>query len=331
MALIGIRFDLRNPTAGPTPTPELYRACLDQCAWADAVGLDYSVISEHHGADDGYLPAPLTLAAMIVGRTTRLPITIAALLLPLHDPVRIAEQLVVLDIASGGRVTTVLGVGYRPEEFEMAGVDRAIRGQLLEAHTEVMRQAWTGRPFSYQGRTVKVTPVPVSQPHPPLLMGGSSPAAARRAARLRMGFFPAVADPRLAEIYEAECAAVGFTQPMVSLPTGPGFVHVSDDPERDWERLAPYIIHDVKVYDDWQTPDVRSSVHVHGSDLETIKASGVYRVVTPDECVALAEELGPFGSILLHPLLSGMPPDLGWASLKLFESSVLPVLSPGRS
>jgi alkanesulfonate monooxygenase SsuD/methylene tetrahydromethanopterin reductase-like flavin-dependent oxidoreductase (luciferase family) len=290
------------------------------------VGVDYGVLSEHHGADDGYMPAPLTFAGAVVGRTTRLPLTIAALLLPLHDPVRIAEQLAVLDLASGGRVTTVLGAGYRPEEFEMAGVDRATRGRLLEEHTQVMRQAWTGEPFTYQGRTVRVTPRPYSVPHPPLLMGGSTTASARRAARLRMGYFPAVADPRLAEIYQAECEAVGYDQPMASLPNGPGFVHVSDDPDRDWERLAPYILHDVRVYDEWQTPDVRSSVHVEAADIDSVRASGVYRIVTPDECLALADELGPFGSILLHPLLSGMPPEWGWASLRLFESAVLPAL-----
>jgi hypothetical protein len=69
-------------------------------------------------------------------------------------------------------------------------------------------------------------------------------------------------------------------------------------------------------------------VHVTSHDLEGIKESGVYRVVTPAECLALADELGPAGSILLHPLLSGMPPDMGWESLERFERDVLPHLTP---
>jgi alkanesulfonate monooxygenase SsuD/methylene tetrahydromethanopterin reductase-like flavin-dependent oxidoreductase (luciferase family) len=327
VAFIGLRYDFRNRPSGPTPTGELYRTCLDQCEWGDQLGLDYAVISEHHGAEDGFLPAPLAYAGAIAGRTRRLGITIAALLLPLHDPVRVAEDLAVLDLTSGGRITTVIGAGYRPEEFQMAGIAKADRGQLVEEYVGVLRQAWTGEPFQWRGRTIQVLPVPASTPHPLLLLGGSSVAAARRAARLRVGFFPPVADPELAAVYERECEAAGYRHGFVSLPSGPGFVHVSDEPERDWERLAPYVLYDAGVYHSWQTPDIRSSVHVESPDLDGIKASGVYRVVTPDECVALADELGPRGAITLHPLLAGMPPELGWESLELFASDVLPRLS----
>jgi len=328
MVMIGLRYDLRHRPDGATPASALYRACVEQCAWGDAHGVDYAVISEHHGAEDGFLPAPLILAAAILGRTERLPVTVAALLLPLHDPVRVAEEMAVLDLLSGGRITLVIGAGYRPEEFEMAGVDRAARGRLVEEYVTVMRQAWTGEPFTWKGRTIVVTPQPATKPHPMLMLGGSSHAAARRAARLRLGLFPAIDDPELAEVYQQACAEVGFTEGFVSLPSGPGFVHVTDDPERDWNRLAPYVLHDARTYDSWQTPDVRSVVHVKGSDLDAVKASGVYRVVTPDECVALAEELGARGSILLHPLLAGMPPELGAESLELFAAKVLPRLRP---
>jgi alkanesulfonate monooxygenase SsuD/methylene tetrahydromethanopterin reductase-like flavin-dependent oxidoreductase (luciferase family) len=327
VAQIALRFDMRNRAGGPTATADLYRACLDQCAWADRVGLDYAVISEHHGAEDGFLPAPLTLAGSIVGRTRRLPVVVAALLAPVNDPVRTAEELAVLDLVSGGRVAVVLGAGYRPEEFDMYGVDRSQRGRLLEEFVEVLRQAWTGEPFEWRGRTVRVTPRPHTQPHPTIVLGGSAPVSARRAARLRLAFFPAVDDPALADIYRQECAALGF-EGVVNLPRGPGFVHVSDDPERDWARLAPYVVHDATTYASWQTPEVRSSVHVSSEELGAIRASGVYRVVTPEECLALAEELGPAGSVVLHPLLAGMPPELGWESLERFERQVLPRLRP---
>lgn len=327
MTQIALRFDMRNRPGGPTPTADLYRACLEQCAWGEEAGVDYVVLSEHHGAEDGFLPAPLTLAAAILGRTRRLPVVVAAMLAPVNDPVRIAEELAVLDLLSGGRVSVVLGAGYRPEEFEMYGVDRAKRGPLLEEFVTTLRRAWTGEPFEWRGRTVLVTPRPQTQPHPNVLVGGSAPVSARRAARLGLGFFPAVADPALVEIYEEECRRLGVTG-GASLPGGPGFVHVSEDPEADWERLAPYVLHDATTYASWQTPEVRSSVHVAASDLEAIKASGVYRVLTPEGCLQLAEELGPAGSLVLHPLLAGMPPELGWESLRLFEQQVLPKLRP---
>ncbi|MCZ7526919.1 MAG: hypothetical protein M5U14_11370 [Acidimicrobiia bacterium] len=158
-----------------------------------------------------------------------------------------------------------------------------------------------------------------------IFLGGSAPVSARRAARLRIGFFPAVHDPELAEVYRRECEQVGF-RGLVVLPNLPGFVHVSEDPERDWQRLAPYVVHDATTYSGWQTPEVRSEFAVSSGDLEGIRRSGVYEVVTPDECVALADRLGDLGTLTLHPLLAGMPPELGWESLDLFEREVLPRL-----
>jgi alkanesulfonate monooxygenase SsuD/methylene tetrahydromethanopterin reductase-like flavin-dependent oxidoreductase (luciferase family) len=326
MVTIGMRFDLRCPSFASPSHADLYEACLDQCAWADGVGADVVVLSEHHGVDDGFLPAPLTLAAAIVARTKRIRVNVAAALLPLHDPIRFAEQLVVLDLISRGRVSVVAGLGYRPEEFDMAGVRREDRAKLLEESVEVMRRAWTGEPFEWRGRTIRVTPKPQSPPA--VFVGGSTPMAARRAARLRCGFFPAIADPKLTEVYEAECARLGFRGGFVRLPTNRGFVHVSENPERDWPRIAPYALYDAQSYASWQTPDQRSGVHVSAVTEEDVRKSGVYQVVTPDDCVRLAEETG---SVILHPLMGGMAPELGWEGLRLFEEKVLPRIRKSKA
>ena len=95
MTMLGLRYDLRAPDFAGVSHAELYAACLEQCAWADARGFDVVALSEHHGVDDGFMAAPVTLAAAIAGRTRRLQINIAAVLVPLHDPVRLAEQLAV--------------------------------------------------------------------------------------------------------------------------------------------------------------------------------------------------------------------------------------------
>jgi len=319
MAMIAIRFDLRVPPFAQVTHADQYAACLDQCAWADELGLDAVVLSEHHGVEDGYSPAPLTLAAAVGGRTRRIRITVAALLVPLHDPIRLAEQLAVLDLATGSRVSFVAGLGYRREEFDMAGVDMSRRAKLLEEYVTIMRTAWTGEPFEWRGRTIRVTPKPRSQPV--VLIGGSTAIAARRAARLRAGFFPSIGDPALAEVYNAECARLGFSGGFAMLPGGPGFVHVSENPDRDWQRIAPHALYDAQTYASWQTPDQRSAVHVAAKDTDELRRSGVYRVVTPDECVQLVEQ---YGRLILHPLMGGMPADLGWEGLRLFERAVLP-------
>jgi alkanesulfonate monooxygenase SsuD/methylene tetrahydromethanopterin reductase-like flavin-dependent oxidoreductase (luciferase family) len=327
MAICGIRFDLRVPEWAPVDHAGQYQAALDMCEWADALGLDFVALSEHHGTPDGYLPAPFALAGVIAGRTKRIGINVAAALVPLHDPVRLAEQLAVLDLASGGRVGFVAGIGYRVEEFEMAGVDRTQRGKLLEEYVGVMLQAWTGEPFEWRGRTIVVQPTPATKPHPMLMIGGSTEIAARRAARLHLPFFPAVGDPKLAEIYNEECATQGFEGGFAALPQGPGFVHIAKDPDAAWEQIGPHALFDAQTYESWQNGPQRSHVEVKGAQTwHDVRASGVYQVLTPDEAVAMVQDQGVFGTLVLHPLMGGMPPELGWESLRLFESDVLPRL-----
>ena len=329
MVTVALRYDLRSPEWAATKHPELYATCLDQCAWADEhSGFDVVVLSEHHGIDDGYIPSPFTMAAAVAGRTKRILISIAAALVPLHDPVRLAEQIAVLDLASGGRVSFVAGAGYHQREFDMAGIERKRRGRLLEEHVEVMKRAWTGEPFEWQGRTIQVRPRPLTQPHPLVFVGGSSEAAARRAARLGLPFFPARGDPQLVEWYQDECSRVGFDTGFCLLPKGPGFVHVAEDPDKAWAEIEKYAWYDAETYRSWQAPGQSSEVTSKASNPEELRREGIYRVVTPDECIELARELEPTGTIVLHPLLCGMPAELGWESLELFRSKVLPQLRP---
>src|SRR5689334_2196712 len=178
-----MRQDFRAHAFGRASTRDIYTAALDMFRWADKNGFDFLVLSEHHGVDDGWMPAPVTMAAAALAATERAPVMLSAAILPLHDPVRIAEQIAVIDNAFPGRLMTVAGAGYKLEEFEMAGADHAARGTVLEEYVDVMLRAWTTDSFEWRGRTIRVTPKPVTQPHPTLLVGGGVPAAARRAAR----------------------------------------------------------------------------------------------------------------------------------------------------
>lgn len=323
MTALAMRFDLRAPHFG-APASELYAATLDMSAWAEEHGFDFVVLSEHHGSDDGYLPAPLPLAGAIVGRTSKIAVNVAALLVPLHDPVRLAEELAVLDLVSRGRVSIVAGAGYRPEEFEMAGLDRSKRGKLLEEHVQVMLKAWSGEPFEWQGRTIRVTPPPFTRPHPMVMIGGSTEVAARRAARLRLPLFPAVHDPQLVAWYDDECAKQGFDGGFAMLPSGPAFCFVTHDVDAAWERIGRHVLHEVQVYDAWQTEGQRSQVHVQAQSVDDVRASGLYQVVTPDEAVTLGRELG---TLVFHPLIGGLDPAVAWEMLDLLAAEVLPQLS----
>src|SRR3954465_7491081 len=133
-----MRHDFRAPAFGPAPARDIYAAALEQFAWADRNGFDLLVLSEHHGIDDGWLPSPLTMAGVVLGKTERARVMGRAGGLPLRDPVRVAEQIAVLDNTAPGRLWTVMGAGYRVEEFEMAGADHAARGRTLEEYVGVM-------------------------------------------------------------------------------------------------------------------------------------------------------------------------------------------------
>ena len=322
-----IRFDMRAPASGPASAAELHTATLDMAEWADRLGFDSIVVSEHHGAEDGFLPSPIVAAAAIAGRTKRAGISISALLAPLHDPIRIAEDLAVLDLLSEGRVTTILGLGYRPEEYEMFDAPWATRGAYFDEWVQALLDAWKGEPFLYQGRKIPaVTPRPLTDPHPSIFIGGRSKAAARRAARFGLNFFPDSSDPALREAYEAACAAAGHEPGFMITPEDPvTFVFVHDDPDGYWERIGPHVLHEAMTYSGWQREGETSSAATDARSLEELKAGDRFAVLTPDEAVAHLHR----GSLLLYPLCGGIPPELAWESLHLVEHEVLPKARAG--
>ena len=321
-----IRFDLRAPDFGEASHADLYAAALDMSAWADAMGFRTVVLSEHHGIEDGFISSPLTVAGMVVGRTKRIAISVSALLAPLYDPVRLAEDLATLDIASGGRVSITAGLGYRPGEY--AALDKRFerRGKLLDECLEVLLKAWTGEPFEYRGATFRVTPVPTTQPHPNVAVGGSSPAAARRAARFGLPFGPPLHDPDLNELYLSECKRLGVAHPHVIDPGEPVMTFISRHPDRTWDEVGPYLLHDAVTYASWQRDDQRSFQYSSGTTVDAIREEGKYRVLTPEEAIAWGKEQSPEAIFHHFPLGGGTPPALGWASLELYAAEVLPYL-----
>ena len=142
-------------TRAANPT-SLYAAALEQTAWADNLGFTDVQLMEHHASTDGYLPSPIVLGSAVAGVTSQLAIRLCLVLLPLYDPLRIAEDLAVLDLISGGRLRLTVGLGYRREEYEQFGVDMRRRPSLMEEAVETLKLAWTGEPFDFRGRRVRV-------------------------------------------------------------------------------------------------------------------------------------------------------------------------------
>ncbi|WP_318207684.1 MULTISPECIES: LLM class flavin-dependent oxidoreductase [unclassified Streptomyces] len=317
-----VRFNLVDPRATPESLSARYRAAVEMAAYADAHGVDTVQTEEHHGVANNWLPSPFAFAGAVFGATKRIAVTVSAIIGPLHDPLRLAEDIAVLDLLSGGRLVTVAGIGYRPEEYEERGVDWGRRGKLQDLLLETLLTAWSGEPFTYRGRTVRVTPRPFTQPHPMLLVGGSSRAAARRAARLGLPFFPSAHLPELEAYYRERCAEYG-TEGWTMMPAEvTPLLHLSEDPDRTWAEYGEHFLHEARTYASWQSKDIRSAVRSTATTVAELRAEGVYRVVTPEECLALGLE-----SLVLHPLCGGMPVEEGWRSVRLFCDGVLPRLA----
>ncbi|WP_405744972.1 LLM class flavin-dependent oxidoreductase [Streptomyces sp. NBC_01525] len=324
-----LRLNLVDPDPSPASLAARYRAALEMAAYADARGLTTVQTEEHHVTGDGWMPAPLAFAGALLGATRRITVTVSALLTPLHDPLRLAEDLAVLDLLGGGRLVTVAGLGYRPQEYAAYGRDWAGRGALQDEVLETLLTAWRGEPFRYRGRTVQVTPRPCTRPHPPLLVGGGSRAAARRAARLGLPLFPSAHLPELVAYYRERCAAYGTEGRALQPDARTCLLHVSEDPERAWDRYGPHLLYEARTYASWQPAGVRSAVRSAARDVAELRAEGIYRIVTPQECLRLAQEPDAPGSWVLHPLCGGIPVDEGWRALRLFTDEVLPGLGVG--
>ncbi|MFK8049501.1 MAG: LLM class flavin-dependent oxidoreductase, partial [Halioglobus sp.] len=138
-----LRYDMRQPAFSQVSRTKMYQAALEQCRWGELNGFTSVHISEHHGAEDGYLPAPLIFASAVASRTRSLMMYISALIAPLHDPVQLVEDLTVLDIISEGRVIPIISAGYRQEEFAAVGKTLADRRDYMESIGPFLNRAWT--------------------------------------------------------------------------------------------------------------------------------------------------------------------------------------------
>src|SRR5258705_4783305 len=146
MPILSLRYDLRRAPFAASTSADLVATALDQCEWADRLGFGAVTLSEHHGSPDGYLPSPLVFGAAIAARTRNLRIVIAALIAPLHDPIRLAEDIAVLDVVSGGRVIPVVSGGYVESEFRGVGKRLSDRARGMEGIVPWLRRARTGKP-----------------------------------------------------------------------------------------------------------------------------------------------------------------------------------------
>jgi alkanesulfonate monooxygenase SsuD/methylene tetrahydromethanopterin reductase-like flavin-dependent oxidoreductase (luciferase family) len=320
-----MRFDMRAPAFGAS-TSELYRAALEMAEFTESRGAVMAVVCEHHTMADGYLPSPMVLATAMAARTTTLPIMAAVVVLPLYSPIRLAEDMVVLDIISGGRVSYVGAVGYRPEEFEHHGVDFKRRGRNADEQLSLLLRAKTGEPFEHEGRRIHVTPAPFTPGGPTVAWGGGSEAAARRAGRFGLDFFAQGGDPSMEAAYAEEARAHGHEPGFCMIPPldTATTVFVAHDLDAAWAEVGPHLLHDVTAYAAINEGNTHTASLSRATTVDELRAENrTHRIVTVDEAVAMVQLGMP---LQLQPLAGGLPPEVAWRHLKIVTDEVMPRL-----
>jgi luciferase family oxidoreductase group 1 len=173
------------------PSQEIFSRAIDISQAAESLGFRNIWLAEHHFSTYGYLPRPVQLATYIAAKTQTLRVGTAVIVVPLHHPLVIAEEIATLDLLAGGRVDIGLGRGYQHYEFERLGLELDSARTRWEESVDIILKALQGEPFSYAGKLFRIPettifPQPLQQPHPPIWVTAQSPESVE--ATVRRGF-----------------------------------------------------------------------------------------------------------------------------------------------
>lgn len=328
---LGVVYDFRNPPESGMRTQDLYAAVMDQVTWLDGLGLDLVWFTEHHFVEDGYLPSWIPVAAAMAARTTHVRFSCDVCLLPFNHPVRLAEDLAVLDNLSGGRVEIGVGMGYAPHEFRGFGFPVSRRVSLTDEGLEVLTRAFTGERFSFAGKRyqfqdVKITPGFVQAGGPPLWVAAMAPAGAARAARFGTNLLPQGPRSGGLDPWRAALTASGRDPANYRV----GIIKsclVTDDRARDWPAVREGERRRMAVYSQF-----REAAGGHGGVAgitDEARIPQTWVVGTVDECVAeLAAFIREYGltDVVTWGVPPGMRPDQMAPSLERFARDVAPRL-----
>jgi alkanesulfonate monooxygenase SsuD/methylene tetrahydromethanopterin reductase-like flavin-dependent oxidoreductase (luciferase family) len=222
---------LQTPSAEPSDV--IYRRGVEITQAAEELGFKNMWLAEHHFSTYGLLSRPLTYALHLADKTRRIRVGTAVIVVPLHHPLTIAEEIATVDLLSGGRLDVGLGRGYQRYEFERFGCDLGESRQRWEEAVDVMLLALSGKAFSYDGKYYRIPdttifPQPVQRPHPPIWVTAQSPdsiaTTARRGFNLltggygvslgRLREFRAAFEKGLAEYRPSQAPRVGVQRPV---------------------------------------------------------------------------------------------------------------------
>jgi alkanesulfonate monooxygenase SsuD/methylene tetrahydromethanopterin reductase-like flavin-dependent oxidoreductase (luciferase family) len=319
---VGLYLDVRNPERWQRPWRDVYAQALELCIEGERLGADSVWLSEHHFFDDGYISQPLTFAAAVAARTSRVRIGTAIYIAGLRPAAHILEEAAIVDQLSGGRLDLGLGAGYRAPEFERYGADPRRALPVLFERAQEVRRLLAER---------SITPPPAQDPFP-LWLGCNGPMGARRTGRLGerlLSVQPGVLDAYLHGLEE------GGHEPREARMSGPVNVFLADDPERAWPEVARYYAY---LYDSYRAAAVEGTraPPPQPGDMDQWRRRGLAAglrgivVATPEEAaVELRAQLAemPVDTIFMWSWLPGIPQSLADRHVELVCTELRPLLA----
>lgn len=310
---------------------------VEQVRLAEHYGFDHVLVSEHHLVENGYFPASLLVAASLAMRTERIRVGTGVLLLPLYDPLHVAENSAVLDVISNGRLIFGVGQGYRQEEFDAFGVSLKERPSRLTEGVEVIRRLWTEPSVTHQGRhfhfqNVMLRPQPRQKPHPPIWVAAKQKKAVELAARVGDAWFAdpitplRVIEERVAD-YKRALQSAGKNFAQVEFPIMRE-AYVANSNSLAWEEVRDPVLYVYKEYLDWGHMQDEEGKPVPAGDE---RALGLLRqrfmIGDPDFCIEYIERLRAdlgANNVVMRMKFPGLAHEKVMASIKLFAEKVMP-------
>ncbi len=331
----GFLLDFRNPPPWHRPWAQFYAEMIDFAVHAEELGFDGIWLPEHHNAEDGFLPAPMTVLAAVAARTKRVKLGAAIALAPLHQPVRFAEECAILDILSDGRLEMAIAVGYRRRETDSFGIPFETRGARTDAFIDIVRRLWAGETVTHESAHFSIKGAAIMPPAPrghiPLYIGGFSQRALLRAAQLGDGYHGKIegyAD------YVEKLVACGKDPATARLREHDTNFFVARHPEQAWEELGPHLLYASESYSRWMHEDkayydIGLDVMIEPMTLDQLRDSGRINIMTPEQAVAHFEAMlarAPVEHFMMY-VPAGMPPRQFAPYAELFAKEVMPAFA----
>ena len=331
---LGLGLSVQHPPEDPQATR--FADHLAQVRAARAAGFSHVWASQHYLSAPYTYFQPLPTLGRVAAESGDMALGTGVLLLPLHSPVDVAEQVATLDVITGGRFIFGVGLGYRDVENAALGVDPRARVGRLEEGLEVIERLWGGEPVSYQGkhfqlRDVRISLRPLQQPRPPIWLAANADAGVRRAARLADAWLmnPHTTLPtlerQLALFHEARAAAGRAPARAVPLIRE---CYVAPDAKTALAEAKPFLEGKYLAYRAWEQDKALPSGESFAHDFETL-ARDRFLIGDPErvreEITRYHARLG-ITDLIVRVQWPGMDPARVLRSIRLLGDEVLPRL-----